>query len=68
MLFNHVSGMLVLFDITSKESLEAALTWKQYLDIFVRPIAEGVPVPCFLVANKTDLQERSVTPEGLNLI
>jgi small GTP-binding protein len=47
-------GAVVVADISSRESLEATLSWKEQVDANVA-LKNGDPIPMILVVNKYDL-------------
>lgn len=49
-------GALVVADISSRESIEATLSWKEQVDSHVA-LKNGEPIPMILVVNKFDLVE-----------
>ncbi|CDW86709.1 ras-related protein rab-32 [Stylonychia lemnae] len=48
------SGALVVADITSRESLESTISWKEQVDSHVA-LKNGEPIPMMLVVNKYDI-------------
>eukprot|EP00163_Fabomonas_tropica_P009315 TRINITY_DN1910_c0_g1_i6.p1 TRINITY_DN1910_c0_g1~~TRINITY_DN1910_c0_g1_i6.p1 ORF type:complete len:224 (-),score=49.56 TRINITY_DN1910_c0_g1_i6:225-896(-) len=54
------SAAAVVFDITNRGSLQGAGKWKQDVDKKVT-LEDGRPLPCILMANKGDLQDRPNT-------
>eukprot|EP00347_Sterkiella_histriomuscorum_P001075 403373426 len=50
------SGALVVADITSRESLESTISWKEQVDTHAA-LKNGQPIPMILVVNKYDMIE-----------
>ena len=46
-------GALVVADITSRESLDSAISWKEQVDTHVA-LKNGAPIPMILLVNKYD--------------
>ena len=57
LLFNGVAAILVLCDVCSKQSVRAAIQWKEDIDVHVKRLSTDVPVPCMLVVNKPSEDE-----------
>ncbi|CAJ1074464.1 ras-related protein Rab-32 [Xyrichtys novacula] len=55
--YKGAMGVLVVFDVTNRSTLEAASEWKQDLDSKVC-LDSGRPVPAVLLANKCDMTGR----------
>jgi len=47
-------GVVFMFDVTNRESLDALLQWKKEVDAHIRGYE------CLIVANKTDLEKKRV--------
>lgn len=62
--YKEALGAVVVFDLTSPESLEMAARWKSDIDskVFLK---DGSNIPCLLLANKCDL-ESNVTSAQLD--
>jgi Ras-related protein Rab-32 len=56
---------LVVFDLTRPASFEAVRKWKSDIDAKVT-LANGDPIPCILVANKSDLVNVPLNEEVMN--
>ena len=64
--FRGASGCVVMFDVTNQKSFDSAREWKQELDAKVE-LPNGENIPCVLLGNKDDLNERKVvTASQLN--
>ncbi|XP_014277502.1 ras-related protein Rab-7L1 [Halyomorpha halys] len=57
--YKDTHGCVIMFDLTNKNSFENTLKWKKDLDGKCT-LSDGSPVPCMLLANKCDLQDRKV--------
>ncbi|KAK7101746.1 ras-related protein Rab-7L1-like [Littorina saxatilis] len=55
--YRDADGCLLLFDVTNLASFRRAATWKEDLDSKCR-LPDGAPVPCLLLANKSDLSHK----------
>eukprot|EP00300_Choanocystis_sp_HF-7_P001870 c11482_g1_i2.p1 GENE.c11482_g1_i2~~c11482_g1_i2.p1 ORF type:complete len:208 (+),score=44.95 c11482_g1_i2:203-826(+) len=62
--YKEAAACVIVFDITERRTLDAAVKWKQDLDSKVY-LPNGDPVPCILVANKCDLEPRPVPKEEI---
>lgn len=60
------NGVIILCDITDKESLENTIKWKHSIDDSVN-FFDGTPLPMMLIQNKIDLiNDGSLNSEDLN--
>ncbi|XP_032780819.1 ras-related protein Rab-7L1 [Daphnia magna] len=57
--YKEAQGCIIMFDLTSRNSFKNAVKWKKDVDSKCF-LEDGAPVPCMLLANKCDLQEREV--------
>uniref|UniRef100_A0A0A9WN32 Ras-related protein Rab n=1 Tax=Lygus hesperus TaxID=30085 RepID=A0A0A9WN32_LYGHE len=57
--YKDAHGCVIMFDLSNKNSFENTLKWKKDLDSKCS-LADGSPVPCMLLANKCDLQDRKI--------
>ncbi|XP_006010971.1 ras-related protein Rab-7L1 isoform X2 [Latimeria chalumnae] len=60
--YKEASACIIMFDVTSKNTFQNCLKWKRDLDSKVT-LPNGHPVPCMLLANKSDLSPWAVTVE-----
>uniref|UniRef100_S4RMZ0 Ras-related protein Rab n=1 Tax=Petromyzon marinus TaxID=7757 RepID=S4RMZ0_PETMA len=58
--YRGASGCVVIYDLTSRQSFDKALLWKESIDAHAS-LPDGSPVPCLLLGNKSDLSEREVS-------
>ncbi|KAI8511497.1 PREDICTED: ras-related protein Rab-7L1-like [Branchiostoma belcheri] len=63
--YKDASACVIIFDVTAKQTFHNCLKWKKDLDSKVS-LPDGRCVPCMLLANKIDLQEKAVTEEEVN--
>jgi len=54
--YKEASGAFIVFDVTRPATFDAVIRWKADLDAKVR-LADGRPIPCLLLANKSDLEK-----------
>ncbi|XP_057367813.1 ras-related protein Rab-7L1-like [Daphnia carinata] len=57
--YKEAQGCIIMFDLTSRNSFKNAVKWKKDVDSKCF-LEDGAPVPCMLLANKCDLQQREV--------
>ncbi|XP_014257485.2 ras-related protein Rab-7L1-like [Cimex lectularius] len=57
--YKNAHGCIIMFDLTNKTSFDNSLKWKKDLDSKCS-LGDGSPVPCMLLANKCDLEDRRV--------
>lgn len=57
-------GCVVIFDITDSASFLSCRYWKQDLDKKAM-LPNGRPIPCILLANKSDLSQRAVSTDSI---
>ena len=62
--YKGATAAIVVFDSTSKDTLDGVEEWKQDLDEKVE-LSDGQPIPCILLANKADLNSRFITENDL---
>lgn len=62
--YRGADGCFLLFDLSNSATLRRAARWKEDLDAKCR-LPDGSPVPCLLLANKSDLRQRQVTKEEI---
>ncbi|VDN94937.1 unnamed protein product [Brugia pahangi] len=55
--YKDAHGAIVVFDCTRQNTYDGALRWKSDLDSKIT-LATGKPLPCILVANKADLDNK----------
>ena len=60
--YKGASGCLVMFDVTNRETLKGALTWKQDLDEKVM-LPSGSSVPAVLLGNKVQEPHMSTSAQ-----
>lgn len=60
--YKGASGCLVMFDVTNRETLKGALTWKQDLDEKVM-LPSGSSVPAVLLGNKVQEPHTSTSAQ-----
>lgn len=58
-------GCVVIFDITDSKSFLSCRLWKQDLDLKTL-LPNGQPLPCILLANKSDLSKRAVSADSID--
>ncbi|XP_065909142.1 ras-related protein Rab-7L1-like [Dysidea avara] len=62
--YQGASGCCVLFDVTNQKSLESCAKWKKEVDTRVTQ-ANGDPVPSILLANKSDLVDKTISQDSI---
>lgn len=63
--YKEAVAALVVFDLTRPASFEAVRKWKNDIDAKVA-LANGDPIPCILVANKSDLVNVPLNEDVMN--
>lgn len=63
--YRDAVACMIFFDITRVETFRNVVKWKFDLDEKVQ-LPNGQRVPCILVANKCDMDERSVSHEEID--
>lgn len=63
--YREAVAALVVFDLTRPASFEAVRKWKSDIDAKVA-LANGDPIPCILVANKSDLVNVPLNEDVMN--
>ncbi|XP_077987592.1 ras-related protein Rab-7L1-like [Glandiceps talaboti] len=62
--YKDAAACVIMFDITAKKTFQNITKWKRDLDSKVS-LSDGRPVPCLLIANKSDLPERPVSEDEI---
>lgn len=68
--YTHAVAAVIVYDVTSRETFDSVLKWKQDIDAKVF-LPSGAKIPVLLLGNKSDLltgeapQQPCVTPEDL---
>ncbi|XP_042198111.1 ras-related protein Rab-7L1 isoform X1 [Callorhinchus milii] len=62
--YRQAGACIIMFDVTNVTTFWNCLKWKHDLDGKVT-LMDGSPVPCVLLANKSDLAEWAVTKEEI---
>ncbi|XP_062523073.1 ras-related protein Rab-7L1-like [Corticium candelabrum] len=62
--YKNSAGCVLMFDITDRQSFHNVVKWKRDLDSKVSS-HDGDPIPCILLANKTDLVNRAISYEEI---
>jgi Ras-related protein Rab-7L1 len=62
--YREANACVIIFDLTQKSSFFNAVKWKKDLDSKCT-LPDGSPIPCILLANKCDLQQREVSPSEI---
>jgi len=57
--FKDANGCVIMFDLSNKNSFINALKWKRDVESKC-VLPNGAPIPCMLLANKCDTQNREV--------
>eukprot|EP00002_Diphylleia_rotans_P014730 TRINITY_DN2866_c0_g1_i1.p1 TRINITY_DN2866_c0_g1~~TRINITY_DN2866_c0_g1_i1.p1 ORF type:complete len:134 (-),score=26.27 TRINITY_DN2866_c0_g1_i1:242-643(-) len=66
--FKEASGVVVVFSITSRKTLEGAIRWKAEVDAKLNPTGDH-PIPAILLANKSDIGgSRTITEEEIDQV
>ncbi|XP_052862204.1 ras-related protein Rab-32 isoform X3 [Anopheles cruzii] len=65
--YKEAVGAFIVFDVTRSATFDAVIKWKQDLDSKVQ-LPDGKPIPCILLANKSDQQKQGIvtTPAKLD--
>lgn len=65
--YKEAVGAFIVFDVTRSATFDAVVKWKQDLDSKVQ-LPNGKPIPCILLANKSDQQKQGIvtTPAKLD--
>ncbi|XP_039225398.1 ras-related protein Rab-7L1 isoform X2 [Crotalus tigris] len=63
--YKEASACVVMFDVTNFSTFTSCQKWKQDLDSKVK-LQDGSPVPCLLLANKSDLYPWAMTREEID--
>ena len=63
--YKEAVAAVIVFDITNRRSFQAVTKWKNDLDLKVHS-ADDSCIPCILLANKSDLKTKAVTPEEID--
>ncbi|XP_070557544.1 ras-related protein Rab-7L1-like [Ptychodera flava] len=62
--YKDAAACVIMFDITGKKTFQNITKWKRDLDSKVS-LPDGQPVPCLLIANKSDLPDRPVSEDEI---
>ncbi|KAJ8373259.1 hypothetical protein AAFF_G00266700 [Aldrovandia affinis] len=62
--YREASGCIIMFDVTDACSFRGVRNWKDDLDAKATPPGGG-PLPCILLANKSDLSPWELTQESI---
>ncbi|XP_054766508.1 ras-related protein Rab-7L1-like [Lytechinus pictus] len=62
--YKNASACVILFDITHRRTFENVAVWKDDIDSKTS-LSNGKPIPCLLLANKTDKPEHDITDEEI---
>ncbi|XP_058466792.1 ras-related protein Rab-32 isoform X3 [Malaya genurostris] len=57
--YKEAVGAFIVFDVTRSATFDAVIKWKQDLDSKVQ-LPDGKPIPCILLANKSDQQKQGI--------
>uniref|UniRef100_A0A1B6CQM7 Ras-related protein Rab n=1 Tax=Clastoptera arizonana TaxID=38151 RepID=A0A1B6CQM7_9HEMI len=57
--YKDAYGCVIMFDLTNKNSFVNTLKWKRDVDTKCK-LPDGSPIPCMLLANKCDLNNRQI--------
>ncbi|XP_038060880.1 ras-related protein Rab-7L1-like isoform X2 [Patiria miniata] len=62
--YKDASACVIMFDLTSPKTFKSVVRWKNDVDskVFLRDMS---PVPCLLLANKSDRDDQRVTEEEI---
>ncbi|XP_035904558.1 uncharacterized protein LOC118508870 isoform X4 [Anopheles stephensi] len=65
--YKEAVGAFIVFDVTRSATFDAVIKWKNDLDSKVQ-LPDGKPIPCILLANKSDQQKQGIvtTPAKLD--
>ncbi|XP_053676999.1 uncharacterized protein LOC128727151 isoform X1 [Anopheles nili] len=65
--YKEAVGAFIVFDVTRSATFDAVIKWKHDLDSKVQ-LPDGKPIPCILLANKSDQQKQGIvtTPAKLD--
>ncbi|XP_019402092.1 PREDICTED: ras-related protein Rab-7L1 [Crocodylus porosus] len=63
--YREASACVIMFDVTDTSTFKNSRKWKQDLDSKLT-LPNGSPVPCLLLANKSDLSPWAVTREEID--
>ncbi|XP_019369542.1 PREDICTED: ras-related protein Rab-7L1 [Gavialis gangeticus] len=63
--YREASACVIMFDVTNTSTFKNSQKWKQDLDSKLT-LPNGSPVPCLLLANKSDLSPWAVTREEID--
>ncbi len=63
--YKDAVAAIIVYDITRQQTFEAAQKWKQDIDSKVL-LPDERPIPCILLANKSDLGPLNKTEEEMN--
>lgn len=58
--YKDAHACIVMFDLTQRPTFQNAVRWKKDLDHKCE-LQDGTPVPCLLLANKCDLNQREIS-------
>lgn len=62
--YKQATACVIIFDITRASTFQEVARWKADLDTKTR-LPSGDLLPCLLIANKNDLQDRPVSKEEI---